>query len=235
MGLSWQQGPLAPAAVGRFLTPTPLPERLLYAEPPARRMRVRFAGTWIADSEDVALLHEPGRYPVAYFPLGSIADGVLEDGQHVTADRDLGRRPGTPFASAGKARRGRPGTTPTCPNTRESCRGGLRSSGGRWTPSTKKTNGSSATPPIRTTGSTFARPAAICWSTTASGSSPTQRVRWRSTNRASRPAGTFRAPTWTSPLSLPSTRRHSARTRDRAVTTTSAATPGRLVLPGCVA
>jgi uncharacterized protein (DUF427 family) len=35
-------------------------------------MRVRFGGTWIADSEDVILLHEPGRYPVAYFPHGDI-------------------------------------------------------------------------------------------------------------------------------------------------------------------
>ncbi len=40
-------------------------------------MRVRFGGTWIADSEDVVLLHEPGRYPVAYFPLGAISDDVL--------------------------------------------------------------------------------------------------------------------------------------------------------------
>jgi hypothetical protein len=53
--LSWQQGPLAPGAVGRFLVPDPPPERLLYAEPLRRRMRVRFGGTWIADSEDVVL------------------------------------------------------------------------------------------------------------------------------------------------------------------------------------
>jgi hypothetical protein len=33
MGFSWQQGPLAPMAIGRFLVPVPLPERLLYAEP----------------------------------------------------------------------------------------------------------------------------------------------------------------------------------------------------------
>jgi uncharacterized protein (DUF427 family) len=72
MGLSWQQGPLAPA------------------EPLRRRMRVRFAGSWIADSEAVMLLHEPGRYPVAYFPLGDIADGALEDGRPATSDRDLG-------------------------------------------------------------------------------------------------------------------------------------------------
>jgi len=78
MGLSWQQGPLAPGAVGRFLVPGPLPDRMLFAEPLRRRMRVRFGGAWIADSEDVMLLHEPGRYPVAYFPLAAVADGVLE-------------------------------------------------------------------------------------------------------------------------------------------------------------
>ena len=90
MGLSWQQGPLAPAATGRFLVPDPLPARLLYAEPLRRRMRVRFGDTWIADSEDVVLLHEPGHYPVAYFPLGDIAGGVLEDSQRTTSHRDLG-------------------------------------------------------------------------------------------------------------------------------------------------
>ncbi len=73
MGLSWQQGPLAPGAIGRFLTPGPLPDRLPLAEPLRRRMRVRFGGAWIADSEDVVLLHEPGRYPVANFPLGDVA------------------------------------------------------------------------------------------------------------------------------------------------------------------
>jgi uncharacterized protein (DUF427 family) len=90
MGLSWQQGPLSEHAVGRFLVPDPLPERLLYAEPLRRRMRVRFGGAWIADSEDVVLLHEPGRYPVAYFPLGDITAGVLEPSDHTTRHRDLG-------------------------------------------------------------------------------------------------------------------------------------------------
>jgi uncharacterized protein (DUF427 family) len=90
MGLSWQQGPLAPGAIGRFLVPDPLPERLLFAEPLRRRMRIRFGGAWIADSEDVVLLHEPGRYPVAYFPLGDVADGVLEPDGHTTRHRDLG-------------------------------------------------------------------------------------------------------------------------------------------------
>jgi uncharacterized protein (DUF427 family) len=90
MGLAWQQGPLAPGAIGRLLVPDPLPGRLLYAEPLRRRMRVRFGGAWIADSDDVTLLHEPGRYPVAYFPAGDIADGVLEPGGHTTRHQDLG-------------------------------------------------------------------------------------------------------------------------------------------------
>ena len=90
MGLAWQQGPLAPGAIGPFLVPGPLPPRLLYAEPLRRRMRVRFGGTWIADSEDVTLLHEPGRYPVAYFPAGDISEGVLEPSEHTTRHQDLG-------------------------------------------------------------------------------------------------------------------------------------------------
>jgi uncharacterized protein (DUF427 family) len=90
MGLSWQQGPLSPGKVGRFLVPDPLPERLLYAEPLRRRVRVRFGGAWIADSEDVVLLHEPGRYPVAYFPRESIAADALEPGEFTNRHRDLG-------------------------------------------------------------------------------------------------------------------------------------------------
>ena len=90
MGLSWQQGPLATGGIGTFLVPEPLPERLLFAEPLRRRMRVRFGDTWIADSEDVVLLHEPARYPVAYFPLGDVVADVLEAAEHTTQHRDLG-------------------------------------------------------------------------------------------------------------------------------------------------
>jgi uncharacterized protein (DUF427 family) len=90
MGLSWQQGPLPAGAIGRFLVPDPLPQRLLYAEPLRRRMRVRFGGTWIADSEQVLVLVEPGRYPVAYFPETDISPQVLERLEHTTQHRDLG-------------------------------------------------------------------------------------------------------------------------------------------------
>jgi uncharacterized protein (DUF427 family) len=90
MGLSWQQGPLSPQAVGRFLIEQPLPERLLYAEPLRRRLRVRLGGDWVADSEDVVLLHEPGRYPVAYFPRADVRPGALVPTDRVTRHQDLG-------------------------------------------------------------------------------------------------------------------------------------------------
>jgi uncharacterized protein (DUF427 family) len=90
MGLAWQQGPLASGAIGHFLVPEPLPSRLLFAEPLRRRMRVRLAGEWIVDSDDVVLLHEPGHYPVAYFPIAAIRGGVLRPTDRVTHHRDLG-------------------------------------------------------------------------------------------------------------------------------------------------
>jgi len=90
VGLSWQQGPLSPGAIGRFLVREPLPERLLYAEPLRRRMRVRFGGQWIADSENALLLFEPDRYPVAYFPRGDVSTDALERTDHTTRHHDLG-------------------------------------------------------------------------------------------------------------------------------------------------
>ena len=90
MGLAWQQGPLAPGSMGRFLVPDPLPERLLFAEPLRRRMRVRFGGEWIADSGDVLVLHEPARYPVAYFPKRDVAADALAPSGHASRHRDLG-------------------------------------------------------------------------------------------------------------------------------------------------
>jgi Domain of unknown function (DUF427) len=92
MGLSRQQGPLSPGAIGCFLVPQPLPETLLYGEPLRRRMGVRFGGTWIADSENVFLLFEPGRYPVAYFPETDVSPGAL---------KHTGMRPDTPNSQRG--------------------------------------------------------------------------------------------------------------------------------------
>jgi uncharacterized protein (DUF427 family) len=53
-------------------------------------MRVRFGGTWIADSENVLVLFEPGRYPMAYFRETDVARGTLERTDHTTRHPDLG-------------------------------------------------------------------------------------------------------------------------------------------------
>ena len=89
MGLSWQQGPLSPEAIGRFLVSDPLP-KLLYVEPIRRRMRVRFGGTWIADSEHALALFEPGRYPVAHFPEADVPADALQRSEYTTQHPDVG-------------------------------------------------------------------------------------------------------------------------------------------------
>jgi uncharacterized protein (DUF427 family) len=89
MGLSWQQAPLSTRSVGQFLTAQPLPERLLFAEPLRRRMRVRFGDQWVADSSDVVLLHEPNHYPVAHFPRADVSE-VLVPESRTTNHRELG-------------------------------------------------------------------------------------------------------------------------------------------------
>ena len=79
MGLAWQQGPLSEGAAGRFLVPDPLPERLLYAEPLRRRMRVQFGGAprWYvppADVEDSLLTPAQGQTFCPYKGLCSYYD-----------------------------------------------------------------------------------------------------------------------------------------------------------------
>ena len=53
-------------------------------------MRVRCGDIWIVESDDIVLLHEPGRYPVAYFPEGEIVAGALHLSGRITTHPDLG-------------------------------------------------------------------------------------------------------------------------------------------------
>ena len=90
MGLSWQQGPLGRDPNGSFTTTSRMPERVLYVEPLRRRMSVELGGSVIARSDDAVLLFEPGRYPVAYFPLADIAAQALQGTDRETRHPDLG-------------------------------------------------------------------------------------------------------------------------------------------------
>jgi uncharacterized protein (DUF427 family) len=89
MGLSWQQGPLGRNPNGQFLVPG-MPARVLYAEPVRRRMRAELGDRTVVQSDDAVLLFEPGRYPVAYFPIGDFAEGALRPTEHRTTHPELG-------------------------------------------------------------------------------------------------------------------------------------------------
>src|SRR6267378_760953 len=86
--------------------------------------------------------------------------------------RISGSRPGTPSGPATTARCEGHGNTSSCPATLASFRHGSHSPGQPWTPSTKKTNGSWAMPPIVTIASTSGRPPVGSWSATVIASSP---------------------------------------------------------------
>ena len=91
MGLSWQQGPLGRDPAGTFVSATPMPERVLYLEPLRRRMSVELGGEVIARSDGTVLLFEPGRYPVAYFPIDDVDQTALQPSDHESTHQDLGR------------------------------------------------------------------------------------------------------------------------------------------------
>jgi uncharacterized protein (DUF427 family) len=89
MGLSWQQGPLGRDPIGTFLVEGGVRE-VSYVEPLRRLMSVELGGQTVAASEAALLLFEPNHYPVAYFPLGDVAAGVLEETERVTGHELLG-------------------------------------------------------------------------------------------------------------------------------------------------
>ena len=91
MGLSWRQGPLSTGAIGRFLVPEPLPKRYCTSS--------RCVGGCACASaeprspkQQVLLLFEPGRYPVAYFPRTDVSSHALERPAAIQRP-DLGSRP----------------------------------------------------------------------------------------------------------------------------------------------
>ena len=73
---------------GRLLRTEPLQKRLLCVE--RLRRRVRFGGTWIADSENVLLVFEPRRYRMAYLPETAVSPDTLQRTEHSTWHQDLG-------------------------------------------------------------------------------------------------------------------------------------------------
>ena len=81
MGLCSQQGPLSSGALAGSSCPNRCPSDL-YAERLRQRMPCASAETGFADSENVLVLFETGRYPVAYFPETDISPDSLQRTRH---------------------------------------------------------------------------------------------------------------------------------------------------------
>ena len=77
MGLAWQQGPLAPGAIGTFLTSQPLPERLLFAEPLRRRMRAISFGSGSNGWVSISNFPASDGWSSAAMATGSAASGAM--------------------------------------------------------------------------------------------------------------------------------------------------------------
>lgn len=84
MALTMGTGPFGPEPAGRFNFTRQGPEHVLYWEPVPKRVRVRFAGETLADSERTMLLHETGLLPVYYFPLADVRPDLLQPTEHST-------------------------------------------------------------------------------------------------------------------------------------------------------
>jgi len=98
-----------------------------------RRVRVVFAEVTIAESKCVMRLHEFGRLPVYYFPMEEVRMDLLEATDHQTCSPLKGA------ASTHSQLGHRSKATWPCTGT-------------RWTPGTRKRNGSMCMPAIPTTG-----------------------------------------------------------------------------------
>jgi uncharacterized protein (DUF427 family) len=73
MSLTTGRGPLSAQPAGRFSVP--MPEGVSYIEPFRRRVRAMKNGRTVIDSEQVLLVHRPGRPPVYAFPSDDVDGG----------------------------------------------------------------------------------------------------------------------------------------------------------------
>jgi uncharacterized protein (DUF427 family) len=70
MSLTTGRGPLSSRPAGRFSEP--MPSQVSYIEPFRRRVRAIKGGETVIDSEQVLLIHSPGRPPTYALPVGDV-------------------------------------------------------------------------------------------------------------------------------------------------------------------
>jgi uncharacterized protein (DUF427 family) len=95
VGLSWQQGPLSPGAIGRFLVPDPLPKRRILSHAAdsyhridirqaSRRLVVRHRHRTIADTRRPVVLYESGFASRWYVVRADVDESALTAVKHQT-------------------------------------------------------------------------------------------------------------------------------------------------------
>src|ERR1700685_2358834 len=83
------------AANGRFLRAAQYGDgggEIVWAEPTARRVRVFFGDTAVADSNDVMILFNGRRVPLYFFPRSDVRSDLFEKSAKVESDARLGKR-----------------------------------------------------------------------------------------------------------------------------------------------
>ena len=92
MSLTKGSGPFGEDPAGTFNFDPHPPEHVLYLERTPRRVRVLLGGEPVADSDDVRLLHPPGRTPTYLFPREHVRTDLLDLGERGQVDPGMGPR-----------------------------------------------------------------------------------------------------------------------------------------------
>lgn len=92
MGLTKGSGPFGEYPAGRFNFDPHAPDEVLYVESSPRRVRVVLAGQTVAESDEVLLLHPPGRTPTYLFPREHVRMHFFESSERRPSDPGMGVR-----------------------------------------------------------------------------------------------------------------------------------------------
>jgi uncharacterized protein (DUF427 family) len=92
MSLTKGSGPFGERPAGSFNCDPHAPEHVLYLERSPRRVRVLLGEHEVADSDDVRLLHPPGRTPTYLFPREHVRTALFEPSERRQTDPGMGDR-----------------------------------------------------------------------------------------------------------------------------------------------
>jgi uncharacterized protein (DUF427 family) len=90
MSLTKGSGPFGAQPAGRFNFDPRAPEDVLYVETSPRRVRVMLGGETVAESNEVLLLHPPGRTPTYLFPRRHVRTARFERSERRRSDPGMG-------------------------------------------------------------------------------------------------------------------------------------------------